>query len=415
MKSLRIYIALVIIPAMLIGAVGCTAAAKASDLMTGISPNKVTGKPADSAFITSMADFSIELFKKSITETDNSLISPLSVILALAMTANGADNDTLRQMESLICGSIPLGEFNDYLYSYAKELPSAAKSKLDIANSIWFKDDFEIYKNFLQTNADYYRAAAYKAAFNADTERQVNEWVKKNTDGMIDKILEPGDLANYCAILLNAVTFDAEWQQVYYQENINKDYFIGIKGKSSIVDFMQSSEMLYLDDGMATGFIKPYYDNSYSFAALLPNEGVSIEKYIGGLTGAGLLETLGSAQYTSLSAFIPKFKYDFNITLNDALIELGMPDAFDSAKADFSKMGTSSTGLLFIDVVRHKTFISVDELGTKAGAVAMVAMSSSAAPPSAEIKTVRLNRPFVFAIIDNATNLPVFIGTLMAV
>jgi len=419
MKSIRKYLALLLAAALLAGAAaGCATAltAQAADLMSGISPEKVNVRPADDAFKSAMADFSVELFKKSVSGQDNSLISPLSVMLALAMAANGASGETRSQMEALLGGGAPLSELNEYLYSYAKNLPSEAKSKLDIANSIWFKDtkSLQVEPGFLQINADYYDAAAYKAPFDASTERAVNDWVKKSTDGMIDKILAPNEITDYCLILLNAITFEAEWQSVYFKENINKDTFTNAAGARSSVDFMNSRESLYLDDGMATGFIKPYNGGNYSFAALLPNEGVDIGDYIKSLTGAGFLKTLNGAQDAVVNASMPKFKYDYTITMNDALKALGIPDAFDVEKADFTKMATSADGNIYIDKVLHKTFISVDELGTKAGAVAMVAMAPGSAPLQI-IKNVTLDRPFVFAIIDNATDLPVFIGAVMAV
>ena len=113
---------------------------------------------------------------------------------------------------------------------------------------------------------------------------------------------------------------------------------------------------------------------------------------------------------------MPKFKYDYTINMNDALKTLGIPDAFESDKADFSRMGTSSLyARFYISKVLHKTFISVDELGTKAGAVTMVAMSGGGGSRAPEPKIVRLDRPFVYAIIDRATNLPVFIGTVMGI
>ena len=168
MKNIRAYIALMLVAAIVAGVSSCALSAKASDLTKGVSPNSVAGKPADAVFTAGMADFSFELFKKSITEQENSLISPLSVMLALAMTANGADNETLRQMEALLGGGIPIDTLNEYLYSYKNSLPSIKQSKLSIANSIWFCDDrnrLRVEPDFLQRNADYYDASLFSAAF----------------------------------------------------------------------------------------------------------------------------------------------------------------------------------------------------------------------------------------------------------
>jgi len=413
-------ILLLLAAALLLGVAGC-AFAKASDttdLTKGVSAsNDVTGRRADAEFIGSVADFSIDLFKESITGSKNSLVSPLSVMLALAMTTNGADGETLSQMEALLGGSIPLDMLNEYLYSYANSLPNAEKSKMKIVNSIWFRGDEEKLKvepEFLQKNADYYDAAAYRAAFDNQTVKDINAWVGKNTDGMIDKMLEEitGDAMLY---LINAIVFDAEWQSVYFKENVRKEVFTDISSLTNSIDFMYSTEYGYLDDGMATGFIKPYAGGGYSFAALLPNEDVAIEAYIESLTGESFLDIINSAQKDLMVfASMPKFEYDYEIRMNDALMTLGISDAFNPDAADFNKMGRSSYGNLFIDRVLHKTFISVDELGTKAGAVTMVAMSGGGSGAS-DYETVHLNRPFVYAIIDNATNLPIFIGTLMTV
>jgi serpin B len=390
----------------------CSLSAGAADIMKGISSSKVSGKPVDYIFVTSMADFSIELFKKSITAKENSLISPLSVILALAMTANGADGETLTQMEQKLGGDIKLDTLNEYLYSYVQGLPSEERSTLHIANSIWFRDEerrLYIEPNFLQNNADYYGSAAYKAVFDDHTVEDINNWAKKNTDGVIDRIL--GEIEKeHMLFIINAITFDAEWEDMYNEWNIDKGDFIDINGEKTNIDFMHSSEYQYIDDGMATGFIKPYA-SGYSFAAILTSKGVSIEAYIDTLTGAGFLDMIKRARKNNIKieTYTPKFKYEYEVKMSNALAVLGMPDAFIDAKADFSRMGTSPEGNLHISEVLHKTFISVDERGAKAGA----ATSDIIVWKNAPAATIRLDRPFLYAIIDNATNLPVFIGTVM--
>lgn len=389
----------------------CAPRVQAADLMAGLGAKPVEGKEADANFIGSAADFALELFKKTVDKEENSLVSPLSVLLALAMTANGADTQTLAEMEEVLGGHIPLAELNEYLYSYVKTLPSAKKAKLTIANSIWFRDEaarLTVERDFLQRNADYYGAAAYKSPFDKQTLADINNWVKKNTDGMIDSILE--EIAEDAVMyLINAIVFEAEWERIYTEYDIREGFFTALDGSQQKVEFMHSEESAYLDDGRAIGFIKPYAGNLYSFAALLPNEGVDLGDYIAGLSGNGFLETIAGAQSTPVAAALPKFSYDYRIKMNEALKIMGMPRAFSSREADFSKLGQSSRGNIFIGEVLHKTFIQVDERGTKAGAVTKVEMKDEA---YIETKSVVLDRPFVFAIIDNASNLPLFIGAL---
>jgi|SRR5690554_4973875 len=414
-RMISLTFSILLLAAVIVNTTGCSGKVQAANLMEDISAQEVQGRPTDARFTGNTADFSLELFRNTIAADENSLVSPLSVLLALAMTANGADTETLAQMETVLGRDIPIAELNEYLYSHVNQLPSHKKAKLTIANSIWFRDNEErlvVEEDFLQTNADYYDAAAYASPFDNQTLKDINNWVEENTDGMIDKILD--EIADDAVMyLINALVFDAEWARVYNKNDIYQDEFNALDGSKQVVDFMRSEESIYLEDGDATGFIKPYADGDYSFVALLPNESTSLQNYIDNLTGERFLQAINSATETTVNATLPKFSYDYTIQMNDALKTMGMPTAFSGSQADFTRLGRSSRGNIYIGEVLHKTFISVDELGTKAGAVTKVEMNDESAP--IEMKNVKLDRPFVYAIIDNATNLPVFIGTVLEI
>lgn len=152
------------------------------------------------------------------------------------------------------------------------------------------------------------------------------------------------------------------------------------------------------------GFKKSYNGNQYSFAALLPDENINVYDYVNSLDHVKLAEILNNSSYKRIIATIPKFEFDYSITLNDALISMGMEQAF-SPNADFSRM--SDTGLAISNIL-HKTYISVAEQGTRAGASTAVMMKGTGSAEDSVI--IKLDRPFVFMIIDNDTNLPIFIG-----
>ena len=420
MKHIKVCTPILLTVMLIVSISGCASslsgskAAHAVDLMKNISPGTVDVKPIDDGFIENMADLSIELFKRSGANGENSLISPLSVILALTMTANGADGETLTQMETMLGGDISISDMNDYLHTFVNSLMSTEKTRLNIANSIWFRDDednLKVEPDFLKLNADYYGAAAFKAAFDDQSVKDINNWVETSTDGMIDEILVEIDPLSMLFII-NAIVFDAYWADVYNEDQVGKGDFTNIQGIVQNVDYLHSSESIYLDDGMATGFRKFYSGHGYSFIALLPNEGISVSSYVESLTGTGFLEMLENSRGVLVHASMPKFEFENNINMNDVLIDLGIPDAFYDCTADFSKMATCTLGNLYISKVIHKTFISVDELGTKAGAATLVDMQCESAPDEFEI--VDLDRPFVFAIVD-ARNIPIFIGTLLTV
>ncbi|MBR3715172.1 MAG: serpin family protein, partial [Clostridia bacterium] len=360
-----------------------------------------------------VTDFAVRLFKASEESGKNTLISPLSVLCALAMTANGAKEETLAQMESVL--GMTKDELNIYLYSYMKKLPSGEKYKLSLANSIWFTNDesFTVNRDFLQTTADYYGADIYKSPFDQKTCKEINKWVEDNTDGMIPEIL---DEINPEAVmyLVNALAFDAEWAKIYRESSVKYGKFTKEDGSEQNVELMYNTENVYLEDDNASGFMKYYKDGKYAFVALLPNEGVSVSEYISSLDGKSLSEMLANAQIATVRTCVPKFETEYDVNMAEILAKMGMPDAFDSDKADFTGLGTSSVGNIYISRVIHKTFISVDEKGTKAGATTAVEMMPESAPPT-DIKKVYLNRPFVYMLVDCENNIPFFIGTMMDV
>lgn len=345
-------------------------------------------------------------------EAANTLISPLSVINALAMTAGGARGETLTQMEALF--GADLSSLCDYLCAYNNRLPSGEKYKLHLANSIWVKNtpNLNVSPDFLTANADHFKADIYTAPFDDSTTKEINNWVSENTDKMIPDILDriPEDAVMY---LINALAFDAEWQTVYQDDQVRDGVFTCESGAVKDVEMMYSQEHAYLRDTDAQGFLKYYGDGKYAFAALLPEEGVSLDDYIASLTGRGLHELLTNCERTPVQTAMPKFETTYDTLLNPVLEGLGMTDAFDSDVADLSGLGSSPAGNLYISRVLHKTYIAVDEKGTKAGAATAVEIKEEGAMlEPEEVKTVYLDRPFLYMIVDCEENFPVFIGTV---
>ena len=409
-----VIISLLLVCAMAVNLTGCTMEVQAKDLMEGITPNQVNALDDLSSQNADVTDFAIRLFKASEESGKNTLISPLSVLCALAMTANGAEEETLAQMEEVL--GMTTEELNLYLYSYMQNLPQGEKYKLSLANSIWFTEDerFTVNQDFLQTNADYYGADIYKAPFNDQTCKDINNWVKQNTDEMIPEILDeiPADAIMY---LVNALAFEAEWSEIYEKQQVREGKFTKEDGTKQDVELMYGVEGTYLEDENATGFKKYYKGGKYAFVAMLPNEGVSVSDYVASLNGESLNTLLNNTQHTTVHTAIPKFETEYNVEMSAILKDMGMTKAFDIYNADFEGLGTSTAGNIFINRVLHKTFISVGEKGTKAGAATVVEMADGAAAEPQEPKEVYLDRPFVYMLIDCENNIPFFIGTMMDV
>ncbi len=384
---------------------------KSENMMAGIESSGGKEKSADDKFIKGTADFAANLFGKCASGKENCLISPLSVMLALAMTSNGACGETKSQMESVLAG-LSTDELNEYLYGYLKNLPTGEKFKLNIANSIWIKKDdrFTVSRDFLQKNADYYGAEAYMSDFDSETVDDINGWVSGNTDRMIEKIIDEID-PSAVMFLINAICFDTEWSIGYTENMIREGTFTDINGKAQTAEMMSSGENKYLKVENGVGFTKQYSGGNYSFMALLPDEGVGMSDFISSLTGESLISALKNAEIADVTATVPKFSFEYSNRLNEMLEELGIKDAFNVNTADFSNLGKYENGNLYVGNIIHKTYISLDSVGTRAGAVTEVGVDATCSSPTKSY-TVTLDRPFVFAIIDNGTNLPLFLGVL---
>ena len=373
-------------------------------------PSAVPAVPAEmdlNGAADAVTGFAVELLRQT-DSGGSTLLSPVSVVYALAMTANGAAGETLTQMESVL--GLPLEELNACLRAYADQLPAEDGGRCSLANSIWLRDQADrltVEQSFLDAAAAYYDASVFRAPFDESTLRDINAWVSDHTGGLIPSIMEeiPESAVIY---LINALAFEGEWEDIYREDQVHDGTFTTEDGREQPAELMYGAETAYLEDDLAAGFLKYYQGQNYAFAALLPNEGVSLDDYLSSLTGERLRDLLTHPQDTVVQTAIPKFTAETTVELNDALSALGMADAFDASRADFSAMGASTDGPLYISRVLHKTHLTLDERGTRAGAATAVQMDGSTADPL----SVYLTRPFLYVLMDCEAGLPLFIGTV---
>ncbi len=359
------------------------------------------------------ADWAMELLRKCYKDGD-AFISPLSIELALTMTANGAANETLNQMLTTMAGDgCDIDTLNAYLKSYTDSLVNNEDVKLEIANAIWTNEYLNVVPadNFLKNIKGFFDAGVYAEEFNKDALAHINDFCKEHTDGQIDKVLDELD-PSALMVLVNALNFDAKWAEEYEEGQVNKRIFTDENGNETEMDMMNSMEDFYLSSDYCYG-VKKEYKDGYSFVALLPNEGEKVADLVDKLDAKTWMDMLDNPVECDVHTIIPKFEREASYDLKEILADMGMKDAFDQEIADFSNMVDSSNGIsdIFIDSVIHKTHIEVDEKGTKAAAVTVVTMKCNSANIILDYKEVHLDRPFVYAIVDNENNLPVFIGT----
>ena len=376
------------------------------------------GKPTKAqlkSFKKASADFSLELFQRCVAskgKNANVTVAPMSVMFALATTANGANGKTSAQMRKVLGDGASMARINANLRWYESRLVSTKRAKLSNANGIWYDTDggLRVNKGFLRKAKAFYHAQVTGASF-ADpaTTDEVNAWVKDKTNGMIPKIvnrLSPDDRI----AIVNALYFDAKWKEPFQKEATRTQTFKDAAGKKHKVKMMHGTEHTYLSGAGAVGFMKPYA-KGYSYVALLPKKGTSLKAFVKKLDGDAFRSLIAKRTSAIVHVSMPKYSVTYsNGAMEKQLSAMGVKAAF-SANADFSKMGSVPSGKLSIGSVAHKTRVDVDETGTKAAAATAVMLKANATL-DVDVKTVTLNRPFVYAIVDNTTKLPVFIGTV---
>ena len=389
-----------------------TNAKAAGDLLKDFVVIEVEGKDADDKFKSGMLDFAVRLMQSTLDENKkSSLVSPLSVIVALGMTANGANGETKEEFEKLFGFSVD--EANAYLYTLAHSLYNGDGAKVELANSIWFGKDgrIAVHDDFLQINKNYYDAQAYEEDFfSQKTVDKINKWVSKHTDKMIDQIIDSID-PDTVMLLINALVFDALWSKPYENFQCQKGTFNAYDKSKSDATFMRSEETLIRTKN-AIGFRK-YYKNGYEFVAMLPDGDVI--DYVNSLTGDELGKILSGKQNDygyRAKAYLPKFEYDYDVSLYKALESMGLKKAFSSSEADLSGIGSSPWGNLYIGDVLHKTHIEMTQAGTRAAAVTAVEILAESVAGPKKLVDVKLDRPFVYYIVDCNTSLPIFMGVV---
>ena len=393
--------------AMLAGLGGCgkVDASDVQDLMANITPNPRSASALSEKDAELLTAAAVKLLQNCDT-SGNTLLSPFSVLCAVGMTANGAAGTTKAQLEEFF--GMDTAELARCMQSWVQM--QGGKEGLLSANSVWFcNDSLKVRNDFLQTNADYYGADVFQASFDENTCNELNRWVSEHTDGRITELLDsiPENAVMY---LVNALCFRLRWAEPYTTNKVSPGVFTTQSGEERIVEMMSSREYLYLEDEAAIGFLKPYEDDQYAFAALLPSEGVSMQEFLAGLDGERLFSLLTGKRSESVRVLLPKFEAEYEAELSEAFRRMGVTEAFDPDAADFSRLGTAKDNL-YISRILHKTNITVNETGTEAAAATAVEMMTKSARPMRD-KSVVLDRPFVYMIVDLEANIPVFIGTV---
>ena len=360
---------------------------------------------------TAIADFSVRLLQETAHSGKNILISPVSVLASLMIAQFGAAGSTLEQMEAVVGANA-----DAVMYMLDGMFRNVDESVLKCSNQTWLNTGIGIRFNpvFIEK---------CRRALSADLYPRRNmpkELLKR--EGILHKLrslLLPDSDENVnptVMVIRNELSFQCRWREFYQQSEIRKHPFEAENGSVKLATFLFGKEQTYLQDENACGFIKQYDDARYAFAALVPDDGISLDEYIDTLTGRKLLQILNQTTYADVATAMPKFRMDTALALKSYLKQMGMREAFDKLNANFSEIGLwiRSIGVdnICIQSVDQVCSICIDECGTEARALTEVRLSKITECIKPEMKEVYLDRPFLYMIIDNRTKLPLFMGMM---
>jgi serine protease inhibitor len=379
-------------------------------------PGDISGLPrdltaAEQDLIAADNTFGLKLFREIHAQEEpgtNLFVSPLSVAMALAMTYNGADGATqLAMQETLELQGLTIDEVNQSYRGLIDLLdgldPSVAFA---LANSIWPREGFTVEPDFIAVNQEYYDAEVTVLDFgDPSAAPTINNWVFDKTNGKIESIVPDPIPGNVVMYLLNAIYFKGDWTLQFDPELTADGPFILADGTETQVPMMAYPDVVevgYFWDGDVQAVDLPYGGKAYSMTIVLPAGDTEIDALVDSLDAARWASIVDGLATLEIDVRMPKFELEYEITLNDVLIALGMGVAFGPG-ADFSKIAPG----IWIGQVKHKSFVEVNEEGTEAAAVTSVAMIDSA-PPSFWV-----NRPFVFAIRERFSGTILFMGLVM--
>ncbi|MFO7896780.1 MAG: serpin family protein [Candidatus Cloacimonadales bacterium] len=366
--------------------------------------------PESKSMVSTDNQFGIDLFQRMIIEESdkNLMISPLSISQALLMTYNGSAGETKNAFEeTLFLGGLTTEEINQAQKELIKALLEVDPAvTISIANSIWHRQGFPVKPEFVKVNQDFYDAEVREAAFDQTTVELINSWVENKTNGKIDQIVDEID-PSLVMFLINAIYFNGNWKYKFEESNTTNNDFNLSNGSKVNVPFMNqevTAKLMLHDD--FTILDLPYGRGNFSMLIFLPDEDKTIDDVMAAWNTESYNEWLENFQEMNVEVSIPKFKFGYEKVLNDLLQSMGLSIAFDKDNADFSNITEAMQ--LYIDFVKHKSFIDVNEKGTEAAAVTVVGIGYGSVGPS--YPKFIADKPFLFAIREKYTNAILFIG-----
>ncbi len=387
-----------------------------SDRSRNLSPNTTENDLKE--LISGNNTFALD-FYHAMGGDGNRFYSPYSISTALAMTYSGAVNETAQQMKDTLHFTLAQDQLHPAFNALSLDLSGRTGSQefeLNIANSLWGQTDYLFLKSFLDVIAENYDAGLNRVDFRKAPEESrlvINQWVSDKTKEKITDLIPQRAIDDSTRlVLINAIYFNAKWQNPFGKESTYDDTFYLADGSRINTPMMHTTQYFSYAEGDGYKAVElPYKSGNISMVILLP-DAEKFKAVEASLTVDRLNDITAKLKSTELILTMPKFRYtSSSVSLKKTLSDMGMPIAFIYPDADFS--GIDGTRYLYIGDVIHKAFISVDEDGTEAAAATAVIMLAVSAAPLQSPPEMKINRPFIFFIRDMKTGAILFMGRIV--
>lgn len=362
-------------------------------------------------FVQKGSSFSVEYIDRINDVTPGSyIISPLSMQFLLGMLLNGAQGETADEITKVLgYGAGEVGAVNEFCLSMLQQLPALDKqTKLTIANAIFVDDGWPLKETFKTNVGRYYQAEVSNLDFadGAGSLNTINGWCSDHTNKLIPKVLDNVS-TDILAYLLNALYFKSEWKEKFNEASTGEDPFTDESGNKFTVKMMKQDKQHGYSENAICQIVQLSYGNgAFSMYALLPTKGHTVSDVTEYLKTNGVDAVCRSVVSCDVDLWLPKFETKFRIRLNDILSAMGMPTAFNPAKADFLAMSAAARNLSF---VQQDAVIKVDEEGSEAAAVSTAAIEKNTAFLG-ENAVFHADHPFLYLIVEQSSGAVLFAG-----
>jgi len=381
---------------------------KLNNVMINLTETISVDPCTEDAQLAKTLPFFTALINESLKETDdNVVIAPASVYSCLGMLNIGSDGNTSQQIETALNGS--QNEINIISNKFFKFMNNDEFNGT-MNNSLWIDDKFQPKQSYLKDLVKYYNAELYKGEINSNhAKNQINNWVSAKTNGKIDQVISD-EITDTAGMIINTMYVKCDWETPFDKSLTYKDDFLLNNGQNIKTDFMHRNDsMLYFDEKEYRGIILPYKSDKISFVAILPQSNVTLEMILKDKENIWKQLT-DNAVERRVNLSMPKFDCSSTIKLNDILSKFGITDIF-TQNANFSNMMENKNVAFSVNRFIQKVNVTVNEEGSEAAAVTTVDIVGLA-PDAEKPIELNLNSPFVYAIVDNQNNIPLFIGVL---